>query len=186
MGTSASSTQGDDIDSIIQALNYSVVCGIEIKNSTQYVLHSPKTTVEWGYLLSPPPTSIKPEEKGSFIGHKNSASATGTTGVVSYMIGTTKLRMVVMWASPYNFDFYENYLAVGFDVNHDKEIYNLMYYGEGRDYQFSRDSYYRNCNAVQKTKDCFTIHGIMGTSHKSKVVIELYEEKDPNASKEQK
>lgn len=69
MGTSASSNiqHGEDIDSVIQTLNYTIVCGIEIKNSTKHTLHSPRTIVQWGFLLSPPSTAIKPGGKGHFV-----------------------------------------------------------------------------------------------------------------------
>ncbi|XP_076083903.1 tereporin-Ca1-like [Mytilus galloprovincialis] len=96
MGNNESTYIPSDIDQKIQAVNYSVVFGIEIKNSTTHNLHSPKTTIHWGYLLSPPPTSIGPDERGSFIAHKFFGTATGTTGVVSYLVGDTDSRMVVM------------------------------------------------------------------------------------------
>lgn len=67
MGNNESTYIPSDIDQKIQAVNYSVVFGIEIKNSTTHNLHSPKTTIHWGYLLSPPPTSIGPDERGSFV-----------------------------------------------------------------------------------------------------------------------
>lgn len=68
MGTSFSSNiqNGEDIDCVIQTLNYTIVCGIEIKNSTKYILHSP---VQWGFLLSPPTTAIKSGGKGHFVSH---------------------------------------------------------------------------------------------------------------------
>nr|UYP38785.1 mytiporin 22 [Mytilus galloprovincialis] len=176
MGTSASSNiqHGEDIDSVIQTLNYTIVCGIEIKNSTKHTLHSPRTIVQWGFLLSPPSTAIKPGGKGHFIGHKHSAGVTGTTGVVSYLIGETDWRMVIMWSAPYNFDFFDNRLAVGFIKSRDdSNIYNRMYYEN--DDKFSRDNYCRSCNIIKDERDGFVIQGIMGTSHKSKVEVELSE-----------
>ncbi|CAG2242151.1 unnamed protein product [Mytilus edulis] len=176
MGTSASSNiqHGEDLDSVIQTLNYTIVCGIEIKNSTKYTLHLPKTTVQWGFLLSPPTTAIKSGGKGHFIGHKHSAGVTGTTGVVSYLIGEFDLRMVIMWSAPYNFDFFDNRLAVGFiNSKEDGDIYNRMYYGI--DKEFARNNYCRSCNAISNERDGFIIQGIMGTSHKSKVEVELSE-----------
>lgn len=61
---------GTDVESVIRALEYSVVCGIDIKNSTTHSLHSPNTTLRWGYLLSPPPTSITPGDKGHLVSLK--------------------------------------------------------------------------------------------------------------------
>lgn len=78
-----------------------------------------------------------------------------------------------MWASPYNFDFYKNYLAVGFIQNHDDDIYHRMY-NDGEK-NFSKESYSRSCNVVTKKSEYFTIEGIMGTAHKSKVEVELLE-----------
>ncbi|VDI57896.1 Hypothetical predicted protein, partial [Mytilus galloprovincialis] len=108
------------------------------------------------------------------IGHKHKAGVTGTTGVVSYLIAQTNLRMVIMWSAPYNFDFFDNRLAVGFVTSEDvADIYNRMYYGN--DTAFSRDIYSRNCNIITKERGVFTIQGIMGTSHKSKVEVKIVE-----------
>lgn len=94
---------------------------------------------------------------------------------MSYLVGDTDSRMVVMWSAPFYFDFYDNVLAVDFSKYHDKDIYHRMYDEEGEDEQFSRDKYLNTCNVVKKTKDNITVEGIMGTAHKSKVAVDLKE-----------
>lgn len=82
--------------------------------------------------------------------------------------------MVIMWSAPYNFDFFDNRLAVGFVKSDDDwDIYNRMYYGT--DEQFDRANYCRSCDAITHKNSGFIIQGIMGTSHKSKVEVELSE-----------
>lgn len=84
--------------------------------------------------------------------------------------------MCVMWSAPFNFDFFDNILAVGFQTSHKEGIYDSMHDSS----EFSREHYATSCNTVQNTQGNFTIVGIMGTAHKSKVEIELREH-DRNA-----
>ena len=66
MGSYSGTSSEQGVHGMVQRLDYSVVCGIEITNSTMYNLENPHTTMEWGYLFSPPKT-IKTKETGILV-----------------------------------------------------------------------------------------------------------------------
>lgn len=156
---------------------YSVTCGIEIENWTRFPLTHPMSSIGGGYL-SVPPQAVLPSKREAMVSHKNSGTATGTYGTVSWLIKDNNRRVVVMWSAPYNFNHYSNWMGVGITTagvtTHNNNWFDLMYYrSSDRDLGFSREEYYYTVNTILYRDAKFEIRGTMGSSHKAEAKIKV-------------
>lgn len=172
MGNGQSRYDGGSIEGMVECTNYSVVVGIKVNNNTNYPLHKGRATLEWGYLQSML-DHVDAKQSGIMISHKNPTTATGTSGVVSWEIGKTQKRLVVMWSAPFNFDFHENVLAVGFSGDHPNfdEMYNFLKCRRGESMDIAK-CYYASPTLVARYDD-LEVNGAMGTAHKAVASINL-------------
>ena len=164
------------VASMVQAVDRSVVCGIELSNATKYFLKAEGYFPAWGQVKTPP-VSASPGMKEAIIAQKTFGTTTGTTGVVVWKVGDTSTRLVIMWSIPWNHNHHDNVLAVGFkegEVKLENELYREMYYEKETWFQrheYSKDGSCQPVEIIHKTK-CFKIHGTMGTDHKCEVRVE--------------
>ena len=120
-----------------------VVCKVILDNKTDFELRSPQYFIHNGQLGYGPVTVQPQSECSVVVGHQTLANASGTTGVVGWMIGNSDDMLVVLWCAPYNFDHYNNCYAIGFkkkDYIVDFESYHEMYYDDS---SLSKHSWFR-------------------------------------------
>ncbi|XP_030626169.1 tereporin-Ca1-like [Chanos chanos] len=112
-------------------------CTIEIKNNSNvYSAVNPKVWMISGYNAHPPPPTVGSKEKGLCAFCKTGGTACGAVGVLTYDLFIKEKRrsdkmMAIMFSVPFDYTYYENWLAVGiFDRAQpcDHALYNLMYY----------------------------------------------------------
>ncbi len=129
---SAGTTLGaTSLGNLLNGVNYSVKCGIEIENWTKWTLDEPSTYMNRGYVSTPAKT-ILPGSKEAVVTHKAGGTATGTSGTVAWNLGDTGKKVIVMWSAPFNHDHYSNWLAVDVQAEHTKYDFDRMYKGNRR------------------------------------------------------
>lgn len=163
------------VHNMVQGIERTVVCGVEISNSTRYFLKTEGYYTIWGYV-DIPPVSVSPGLKEAFVGYKNSLTTTGTTGVAVWKVGDTNTRLLVMWSIPWNHNHHSNVLALGFQegrVHLDNETYYEMYYD--CEPWFCRRSFVNatHCTPVDimHVKRSCRVQGSMGTTHKTQAMV---------------
>ncbi|KAL3870235.1 hypothetical protein ACJMK2_038312 [Sinanodonta woodiana] len=156
---------------------YRVNCGIEINNWTRFPLTNPVVMIGSG-ALAIPPGDILPSKREAMVARKASDTATGTLGTVSWLVEGKARRIVIMWAAPYDFSFYSNWLGVGITTPQitfhaqGNTWFDQMYYGTSSDFLgFSRSEYYWESNPVVYKDDLIQISGTMSTGHQAQVKI---------------
>ena len=166
-----------------------VVCGVRVKNSTDFKLKTPRYFINWG-TLGYPPKDIEAGSQGTMVGHQTLDFATGTTGLVTWDICGQNMTLVVMWSAPFNFDFYNNCFAIGLkkdfcEVN--ESVYLDMYdvqRGHNNSWFARKDIYSAQFDSqpVSKSNGNFTVSGYMGGEHKCYLDVVLTEEKSSKNS----
>ncbi|XP_068161544.1 conoporin-Cn1-like [Antennarius striatus] len=110
---------------------------IEITNyARDFCLIDPKVYLESGNCHSPPQPTVRPLKTEVCNFSKGSGKSSGSVGVLTYDLferGRHKAfeRFVIMFSVPYDYNLYENWVAIGiFDVGKevDKNLYEYMYY----------------------------------------------------------
>lgn len=167
---------------LIDNTRYSVVCGIEIENWTRYRFGDPRTILQRGYV-SHPATTIMPATRGVMVGRKCGYTATGTSGTVSWLIDGDGRRLVVMWAAPFNFDFFSNRMALGFTEKdcgyHGEHWFETMDHSQNADIvsggrpriNFKRIVCNDRNEEIIVNNDILEMSGTMGTVHKPEIRI---------------
>ncbi|XP_030622882.1 bryoporin-like [Chanos chanos] len=127
-------------------------CVIGIENSCcGYSLTNPKFWMHSGYNDNPLSPNVDPRSMRLCSFSKFAMEARGAAGVLTYDLqknsadglnyySSNKL-IAVMFSVPFDYNFYENWLAVGiFDQTQtcDEELFNLMYYGSGTNFKRGR------------------------------------------------
>ena len=153
-----------------------VVCGVRVRNETNFKLQAPRYFIRWG-ILGCPPIEIEAGAQATMVGHHTLNFATGTTGVVTWDIRDQDLTLVVMWSAPFNFDFYSNCFAIGLkrtfsDVN--ESLYHELY-GTQRTWFVRKEMYppQFHLQPVSTRNGNFCVTGIMGTGHRCYLDIKL-------------
>ena len=162
----------------------SIVCGIRIKNSTNHKLECKHHYIYRGQI-GYGPEGIGPKNTSGdvvFVGHQTHWNATGTTGVISWDIGSSGLMLVVLWSAPYNFYIYNNCYAVGIqqkgyivDENAYKQMYNESF-GTGSWFarkQINRAE--RDSKPLVFEKDVIKVMAEMEEKHKCHLTLSLSE-----------
>jgi len=120
---------------------HSVRCILNIENWTSWRLKDPLAHNHCGYIQEKFPASIvEPATREVMVGHKQSGTATGTCGTVSWQIEHLDTRLIVMWSVPFNYNIHDSYFAVGMIFNRGRFTsssywFNQMYYSEKGPYK---------------------------------------------------
>ena len=170
---------------LMDTINYSVVCGIEIENWTRYRFTAPRIKLQHGYV-SHPATTIMPATRVVMVGRKCGYTATGTSGTVSWLIDGDGRRLVVMWDVPFNFDLFSNRMALGLTEeecrrDHGENWFETMHQQKNPNEDIvsggnPRINFKRMlCNDINEemivNDDMFEISGTMGSVHKPEIRI---------------
>ena len=166
-----------------------VVCGVRVKNSTDFKLKTPRYFINWG-TMGYPPKDIEARSTGIMVGHQTLDFATGTAGLVTWDICDQNMILVVMWSAPFNFDFYNNYFAIGLKKNFcevNESVYLDMYEvqrGHNNSWFVRKeiDSAHFDSQPVSIKNGRFCVSGYMEAEHKCYLDIDLTEEKSSKNS----
>ncbi|KAL3870184.1 hypothetical protein ACJMK2_038333 [Sinanodonta woodiana] len=174
--SAGSSLTGTTLSNLMRT-GFKINCGIEVENWTKFPFTDPVVKIYAG-ALSTPPGDILPSKREAMVARKSSDSATGTFGTVSWLVEGHSRRIVVMWAVPYDINFYSNWLGVGITAPgvtfhaQGNDWFNQMYYGTSSvSLGFSRSEYYWESNPVIYRDDLIQISGTMSTGHQAQVKI---------------
>nr|Q76CA2.2 RecName: Full=Echotoxin-2; Short=Echt 2; Flags: Precursor [Monoplex echo]BAD01578.2 hemolysin [Monoplex echo] len=155
--------------------DYSVTCVIEVENWTKHLMKYPVVQIANSGGLLTVAKNVLPAEIQSFAMRK-AWGANGVYGTVSWVLGQTNRRVVIMWSAPYNFDFYSNWLAVGMSrpglavPSSRSTWFDLMYYGNSNaDISFVRGEYYHSVDPIYFKNSEWEIEGSMNNIHKARV-----------------
>ncbi|XP_042337453.1 DELTA-stichotoxin-Hcr4a-like [Plectropomus leopardus] len=112
---------------------------IELTNLTSnFYLADPKVYLDSGSVHSPPEPTVRSMRKELCNFTKTSTSTSGAVGVLTYDLlryreDNAIERIAIMFSVPYDYNLYENWLALGI-FNPDKEcnegLYKEMYYNK--------------------------------------------------------
>ena len=169
---------------MIEECKYRVVAGLEVSNATKHRLISEGCYIHYGRIRVPP-RSINPGTKETFIGQKTGYVACGTSGVTAWKIGTTNLRLYVLWSAPFNFDFYDNKLAIAVTSDNlglAKGTFRKMYSESPNG--CVRGAYCRESIPISTVDHArqFRAEGIMGSTHKCMIQVTLLPLKRDNVA----
>uniref|UniRef100_A0A8C5D176 Uncharacterized protein n=1 Tax=Gadus morhua TaxID=8049 RepID=A0A8C5D176_GADMO len=111
-------------------------CLVQIDSATNSIhFISSRTYLLSGYRAVSLESEVKPGANGSALFVKTPYSLRGSVGVLTYDLSLygslTTEKMAVMFFVPFNFNFYENWFAVGVfssKIKCDDELYHEMYY----------------------------------------------------------
>ncbi|XP_071148698.1 conoporin-Cn1-like [Mytilus edulis] len=153
--------------------NYILGCTIYIQNWTTMELSKPNATINTGCLASPP-QNVGTKMKEVMVGHKVGFSLRGTSGIVSWLVGNLKRRVIVMWNVP--FFSSPNILAVGITSrgvkNHTKDWYESISRNETtNDLCYTKGVFHDQCNQIISEDDILEVLGVMGTGSRADVII---------------
>eukprot|EP01084_Bolivina_argentea_P093837 168704_1 len=146
---------------------------MEVTNYYNQILGNAQAYNHGGYITDPPFT-IFPGYKEAMGGHRVSVTATGTYGTVSWDLGNTGLKAIIMWSVPYDFNYHVNWLAIGIKTNHDENDFDTMYDAYGNGNWFAKDQYYSSSKQIHFEAYGFYITGTMGTDYQPKIQIGIY------------
>ena len=97
---------------------FSVRCILNIENWGTWLLTDPIVHNHCGYIDSKFPVPVVfPATREIMVGLKQSGTATGTCGTVSWQIQNLKLRLIVMWSVPFNLNLYDTYMGLALIYN---------------------------------------------------------------------
>nr|AXS67887.1 coluporin-15 [Colubraria reticulata] len=154
--------------------SYKVFAHITVENWTKHPLVRPHLSLNRGRMLHAP-SLVLSGKREMFILRKIRDSATGTAGTVSWLVGFTKRRFVLMWSTPFDFTYYSNWMGVGMTTKGHTEKngrFDQMYYGSNDTILlFNRGEFYYHENPVIYRDDEFEITGRMNKAHKALVTV---------------
>ncbi|XP_026998900.1 DELTA-actitoxin-Afr1e-like [Tachysurus fulvidraco] len=133
------SLRGTNIDSISSSIGTIRNVSIQITNFTdRYTLSNPRTYSSSGYCLNPPQPTVAKKTSETCTFTKTRSTAHGCAGVLAYKILKDEVHfvgeLVIMFSVPFDYNFYENYLALGIYENHvscNSDLFFEMYYEKG-------------------------------------------------------
>ncbi|KAK7095246.1 echotoxin-2-like isoform X2 [Littorina saxatilis] len=90
-----------------------VTCYLKVVNTTRFPLTDCYVSTQGGELQIPP-SNIGPGTAEAMVARKKAWGTSGTYGTVSWRVGDTRYRLVVMWHCPWDFVFNDaNWLGMG-------------------------------------------------------------------------
>ncbi|XP_047677811.1 uncharacterized protein LOC113640552 isoform X2 [Tachysurus fulvidraco] len=133
------SLRGTNIDSISHSIGTVRNVSIQITNFTdRYTLSNPRTYNSSGYCFDPPQPTVAKKTSEACTFTKTQFSPYGCAGVLAYknlkyeehFVGD----LVIMFSVPFDYIWYENYLAFGIfekEVSCNSYLFYEMYYMKG-------------------------------------------------------
>ena len=105
---------------------------MEIINATRWQMTNPECFRHGGDIVVQGVT-VFPGNKEMMVMRKRYATPTGSYGTMSYDIRNK--QVIVMWSCPFNFNFYDNRLAIGItaEKTHSTDTFSEMH-SEAKDY----------------------------------------------------
>ena len=158
--------------------NTLIETNITVENWTRFPMTNPELRLRSG-VVSLSPRDIQPGTKEIFHVRKSRFVARGSVGTVSWLVNGNK-RIVVMWSVPYDYLYYENWLAVGiaYFYRHapGNQWYEFMYNNTPyccANFPFDRRQYSSSVSPVIVEHDRYIIRATMGTGHDAQVRIQV-------------
>jgi len=121
--------------------DHSVRCLLNVENWTAWRLKDALPHNHCGYIDEMyTAVNVRPATREVMLGYKQSGTATGTCGTVSWQVEHLDTRLIVMWSVPFNYNIHNSYFAVGMIFNRGKFSsssywFNQMYYSEKGPYK---------------------------------------------------
>ncbi|KAH3882372.1 hypothetical protein DPMN_006308 [Dreissena polymorpha] len=155
--------------------DYMIRVDIQVDNLTNLALMDPMVSLQWGEV-DRPPVQIASGYKEAMLTRKHNLTPTGSFGVVSWRIGQSAHRLVIMWSVPFEYLFYDNTLAVGImkSNKHDPNWADEMY-----DAKVDHGSWYERAKyntqiptltRIEESLDV-AVTATMSTAHKAQVRV---------------
>eukprot|EP00094_Tigriopus_californicus_P009135 TCALIF_08806-PA protein Name:"Similar to Conoporin-Cn1 (Conus consors)" AED:0.24 eAED:0.24 QI:0/0.66/0.5/1/0.66/0.5/4/1171/281 len=144
---------------------FSVRCIINVENWTAWKLKDALSHNHCGYIHEDfQATNVDPGFREIMVGHKQSGTATGSCGTVSWQIERLDTRLIVMWSVPFNFNLHDAYFAVGMIFNRGRFTsssywFNQMYYSEKGPYKRGQSG-----QTITFENSAILVHGYMEPS----------------------
>ncbi|MGH0166416.1 UNVERIFIED_CONTAM: hypothetical protein FKN15_050767 [Acipenser sinensis] len=129
-----------------------------------------------GYNVDPPPPTIKAKSTAVCSFSKTSDTARGSVGVLTYDViknNDAVECIAVMFSVPYDYNWYENWFAIGsFSVGTscDNNLYNQMYHKEEKG--FIRKQ--AKAGLIEFTGEAVEIKATMSPASRSIMKIEVW------------
>jgi len=151
--------------------NYGVCFQLTVENCTTKRLDPQGNTVESG-LVSRAQVAVTPGMTEGMAGRKTAGAACGCVGTVSWKIGDTNRKLVVMYSVPFNHDYYSNVCAAGIFALNATIDFDMMYYKSENG--FKRKDFWKDLTALTYDKDSmFVVTASMGSNHRPHIKVQL-------------
>jgi len=116
--------------------------------------------------------AVTPGMTEGMAGHKTAGAACGCVGTVSWKIGDTNRKLVVMYSVPFNHDYYSNVCAAGIFALNATIDFDMMYYKSENG--FKRKDFWKDLTALTYDKDSmFVVTASMGSNHRPHIKVQL-------------
>ncbi|XP_036374633.1 DELTA-actitoxin-Afr1a-like [Megalops cyprinoides] len=169
----------DIVHDSVAAAGRSVVIYLTNRSQT-YILTSPQVYTYSGYCSDPPQPTVTQGETEICSFRKTAGTACGTVGLLTYDITNdqrkTVERLAIMFSVPFDYTYYDNWLALGLfeaDYKCNELLYKQMYYDEGT---FKREKA-TGAEILYTNKDKkYTVRGTMSPAAKSILKVEFWDE----------
>ncbi|XP_030622881.1 bryoporin-like [Chanos chanos] len=154
-------------------------CTVKIENgSSVYTFVNPKMWMHSGYNSHPPSPTVDVKAMEVCAFSKTAHTATGAVGVLTYELFNEKSCsnkvLAIMFSVPYDYNLYENWLAVGiFDKTQpcDDTLYNLMYYNSDPAFIRARAA----DTSIVYTWESVEIRAVMSNASTAIVEVEIHD-----------
>nr|AXS67885.1 coluporin-13 [Colubraria reticulata] len=154
-----------------------VYVAIQVENWTRHPLTYPRMTFQYGWPVWDADT-IQPGERATFLARKAKNAGTGTSGTLSWMVGSTNRLFELMWSNPFSSTLSSNWLGLGMTKTGTVDRvdrFTQMYSGDSDDkLAFVRNEFYTNIVPIHYRDDQFQILGWMTKSTWAYVEVYFY------------
>ncbi|XP_047677242.1 bryoporin-like [Tachysurus fulvidraco] len=172
------SLRGTNIDNISRSIGTMRNVSIQITNFTDsYTLSNPRSYNSSGCCLNPPQLTVATKTSEACTFSKTASVARGCVGVLAYKILKDEVyfvgELVIMFSVPFDYNLYENYLALGIFENHvscNDNLFSKMYYAKGT---FTRER--ATGSEVMYSGQGICVKGTMSTAGKAIMKVEIRE-----------
>ncbi|XP_030626167.1 bryoporin-like [Chanos chanos] len=170
-------------ETVSASINSFRSCTMEINNISRiYCLTNPKTHMISGYVFRPPQPTIQPNKTDVCAFAKTGLGFRGAVGVLTYELSHVETQhgekvLAIMFSVPFDYNLYENWLAVGvFNKTRkcNEKLFKHMYYDENGDFKRikARES------GMVFTEDTVEIMASMGSGGRTVIKMEIYDKQD--------
>ncbi|KAI4874694.1 hypothetical protein NFI96_021607 [Prochilodus magdalenae] len=182
---SAASAAIASADQISRSINTNRNVTIQLVNKSEnYILSDPRIHTISGYCHLPPQPTIAKNMQDTCLFSKSTYAARGSAGVLTYQILRDDTdhfcELAVMFSVPYDYNFFENWFALGIygpDIQCDYNLFKKMYYDD--DGPFTRDK--GSGSVIKCAVNGVLVKGTMSASGQSIVKVELWDNRGTEA-----